>query len=205
MCIITAEFPCIAHHFKCEKDRKCISLIKKCDGINDCSDGADELNCSMYSSWYLSNILSYSDQYSESIGRVKLLYIDHWKTYDLFIEGLFYRTYMYELSNSNVFVSLCKKSVWDHFLFNIEIHGNSCTHVSSLLQWDVYYLQLSRHAWTPSSLVASVVIVSHTCGSVTVTQTVVSLERMRKTAKIEHVDLTTSSVTNHVSPCKPQI
>lgn len=40
-----ADYPCILHQFKCLADNKCISDIKKCDGREDCSDGADEKDC----------------------------------------------------------------------------------------------------------------------------------------------------------------
>lgn len=36
---------CINEAFYCKKDSKCISSLKRCDGISDCSDEEDEMMC----------------------------------------------------------------------------------------------------------------------------------------------------------------
>ena len=36
---------CSWAEFTCEVDNKCIPINKQCDGISDCSDGADEDGC----------------------------------------------------------------------------------------------------------------------------------------------------------------
>ena len=36
---------CSWAEFTCEVDNKCILITKKCNGVNDCSDGADEDGC----------------------------------------------------------------------------------------------------------------------------------------------------------------
>jgi hypothetical protein len=41
------------HQFKCEADHKCISDIRKCDGKEDCTDGADEKDCGKFHHNYL--------------------------------------------------------------------------------------------------------------------------------------------------------
>ena len=38
---------CSWAEFACEVDNKCILINKKCDGVDDCSDGADEVSCNI--------------------------------------------------------------------------------------------------------------------------------------------------------------
>jgi len=40
---------CLADNdFRCESSGACINQAKICDGVEHCSDGSDETNCSMY-------------------------------------------------------------------------------------------------------------------------------------------------------------
>lgn len=45
--VSTEEKLCPPHEFHCPEN-KCISSSKRCDGIKDCTEGADELNCGKF-------------------------------------------------------------------------------------------------------------------------------------------------------------
>ena len=41
---------CAPDEFECEYDGSCIDLSRKCNGVPDCRDGADERKCGEYCS-----------------------------------------------------------------------------------------------------------------------------------------------------------
>ena len=42
---VLGHIKCPANRFKCKDSARCIPTIWLCDGIKECDDGSDELNC----------------------------------------------------------------------------------------------------------------------------------------------------------------
>jgi len=43
---VSERFQCPpTRQFRCNNDRVCLPVSKQCDGVNNCGDNSDELNC----------------------------------------------------------------------------------------------------------------------------------------------------------------
>ena len=43
---LVAPRPCTSNEFRCASDGECIRMLYRCNGLNECDDGSDEMdNC----------------------------------------------------------------------------------------------------------------------------------------------------------------
>ena len=43
--ILASALHCPTDQFKCRYERRCVPLVVKCNGVDDCGDNSDEWNC----------------------------------------------------------------------------------------------------------------------------------------------------------------